>query len=136
VAEQLGWKPIGKRGAADLASTPLSATPPHPAGQAAPPPVAAETAAAALSASDATLKLQIGRTEDAPVPAGIHAGAPAGSWNPRKESRPALPVPMDENDTGATGMLRLEDLDERFAETMFSEDSGHFKILVDAGKAN
>ena len=43
---------------------------------------------------------------------------------------------MDENDTGATGMLRLEDLDERFAESLFSEDSGHFKVLVDASKAN
>jgi len=41
---------------------------------------------------------------------------------------------MDDIDTGATGMLRLEDLDERFAETLFSEDSGHFKLLVDAGK--
>jgi len=41
---------------------------------------------------------------------------------------------MDANDTGATGMLRLEDLDERFAETMFSEESGHFKVLIDAGK--
>jgi hypothetical protein len=41
---------------------------------------------------------------------------------------------MDEIDTGATGMLRLEDLDERFAETLFSEDSGHFKVLVDAAR--
>jgi hypothetical protein len=43
---------------------------------------------------------------------------------------------MDETDTGATGMLRLEDLDERFAESLFSEDSGHFKALIDAGKAD
>ncbi len=46
------------------------------------------------------------------------------------------PVPMDSIDPGATGMLRLEDLDERFAETLFSEDSGHFRTLVDAGKTD
>jgi hypothetical protein len=29
---------------------------------------------------------------------------------------------MDANDTSATGMLRLEDLDERFAESVFGND--------------
>ena len=29
---------------------------------------------------------------------------------------------MDPDDTSATGMLRLEDLDERFAEHVFSEE--------------
>jgi len=29
---------------------------------------------------------------------------------------------MDPEDTSATGMLRLEDLDERFAEHVFSEE--------------
>jgi hypothetical protein len=43
---------------------------------------------------------------------------------------------MDDTDTGATGMLRLEDLDERFAETLFSEDSGHFRVLIDVGKTD
>jgi hypothetical protein len=47
--------------------------------------------------------------------------------------RRAPPVPMD---TGATGMLRLEDLDDRFAETAFSEDSGHFRALVEAGRTD
>lgn len=136
VADQLGWKPIAKRSAADIASKPLPAPPPRPARPAAAQPVAADTTAAVLAPSDATLKLQTGRKEATPAPVEIHAGAPAGRKNPHKESRPALLVPMDANDTGATGMLRLEDLDERLAETMFSEDSGHFKILVDAGKAN
>jgi type II secretory pathway predicted ATPase ExeA len=116
VAEQLGWKPIGARGVPDPGSKPVSASTPLTAGHVAPRPAAPE-AAAVLPASDATRKLQTGR----PLP---------------KELRPALPVPMDEIDTGATGMLRLEDLDERFAETMFSEDSGHFKVLVEAGKPN
>jgi hypothetical protein len=89
-----------------------------------------------LPASDATRKLQIGRLADTPAAVETPGGSPAGSRTTLKELRPALPVPMDEIDTGATGMLRLEDLDERFAETMFSEDSGHFKILVEAGKPN
>ena len=136
VAEQLGWKPIGNRGAADLASKPSSVPTPRAAGQSVPKPAVTAITAAVLPPSDTTLKLQIGRTNDAPAAVATTAGPPAGQQSPRKESRPALLVPMDENDTGATGMLRLEDLDERFAETMFSEDSGHFKILVDAGKPN
>ena len=30
---------------------------------------------------------------------------------------------MNENDTSATGMMRLEDLDAKFAETIFGEDA-------------
>lgn len=36
--------------------------------------------------------------------------------------------PMDASDTSATGMLRLEDLDARFAETVFGEDPSLFKL--------
>ncbi len=39
---------------------------------------------------------------------------------------------MDAKDTGATGMLRLEDLDARFAETIFGDDTGAFKIDDDS----
>ena len=88
VAEQLGWKPIGSLGPADLAS--VAATPTMEATAAPTPPV----------------------------------------------ERRAPAVPMDNLDTGATGMLRLEDLDDRFAETAFSEDSGHFRALVDAGRTD
>jgi len=41
---------------------------------------------------------------------------------------PGIPE-MNPNDTGATGMLRLEDLDARFAETVFGDDTGMFKAL-------
>jgi len=126
VAEQLGWKPIGSRAGAETGGKPVSATAQR---QPAPPPAPPDNMVA-LPASDETRKLQVGRAVDAPVAAAT-AGAPR---KPPKEARPAPPVPMDANDTGATGMLRLEDLDERFAETMFSEESGHFKILADAGK--
>jgi hypothetical protein len=122
VAEQLGWKPLGAAlGPADVARTrptpvtrgttdPVVARPPVPQ----PIAVPAAPISKALPAST-------------PGPTAEHRAPP-------KAVRPPLPVPMDEIDTGATGMLRLEDLDERFAETLFSEDSGHFKLLVDAGK--
>jgi type II secretory pathway predicted ATPase ExeA len=79
---------------------------------------------------------QTGRTSPA-SPAINTAAAPAPTAERptvARELRPEPPVPMDEIDSGATGMLRLEDLDARFAETLFSEDSAHLKILVDAGK--
>jgi type II secretory pathway predicted ATPase ExeA len=83
-----------------------------------------------------------GRTADrsANAPAAVPPAAPSMARpSPSAEASPARrapPVPMDEVDTGATGILRLEDLDERFAETLFSEDSGHFKALIDAGKTD
>jgi type II secretory pathway predicted ATPase ExeA len=147
VAEQLGWKPMGSLGPADLASIPSTpvtrrttdrvvARPPVPEPVAAalvplPAPIAD-----ALPASDMTRRLQVSRSAAASETSDV-AGASAPAAERRaapKAVRPPLPVPMDEIDTGATGMLRLEDLDERFAETLFSEDSGHFKVLVDAGK--
>lgn len=125
VAEQLGWAPMGSRGSADLAGKPttsvtrrtadrVSARPPVPE----PAAAAAAPMAEALPASDITRRLQISRTSPA-APAPIAERRTAA-----KEARPAPPVPMDEIDTGATGMLRLEDLDERFAETLFSEEAG------------
>jgi general secretion pathway protein A len=41
---------------------------------------------------------------------------------------PGIPA-MNPDDTGATGMLRLEDLDARFAETVFGDDTGMFNAL-------
>lgn len=142
VAEQLGWKPIGNRGPADLLKK-APASPARPAGDrvvARLPAAPSEPAPPAepLPSSDITRRLQLGRTPVNPPPAPpAEAATPVPATERRtKESRPPPPVPMDETDTGATGMLRLEDLDERFAETLFSEDSGHFKALIDAGKTD
>lgn len=76
----------------------------------------------------------LGPVDLASVSAPPSTEGPAPSAAPVERRAP--PVPMDNFDTGATGMLRLEDLDERFAETAFSEDSGHFRALVDAGKTD
>jgi type II secretory pathway predicted ATPase ExeA len=126
VAEQLGWKPMGSLGPAELAGgSPASVTGRTADRAVARPPGPTPPIAGALPASEKTRRLQIGRTSPAPI-----AERPTVA----KELRPEPPVPMDEIDTGATGMLRLEDLDARFAESLFSEDSAHLKILVDAGK--
>lgn len=133
VAEQLGWKPLGTRGAAEPPRKPVP--PPsrrqgdRPGGRALadvpPPPPPAEP----LPASEMTRRLQVA----APPATAKAAEAPAPPAERRAPvaPEPAPPVPMDEADTGATGMLKLEELDERFAETLFSEDSGHFKALID-----
>jgi hypothetical protein len=41
---------------------------------------------------------------------------------------------MTAEDTGATGMLKLEDLDARFAETVFGEDAGMVNALEELAK--
>jgi general secretion pathway protein A len=152
VAEQLGWKPLGARGAAAGAASvsvgaasAAKAVPPSPTRRSAdrpttraamaeaPPPPPAEP----LPASDMTRRLQVAAAAPAPAtPVPAEAPGPVAERRAAPAARPAPPVPMDESDTGATGMLKLEDLDERFAETLFSEDSGHFKALIDAGKSD
>lgn len=53
--------------------------------------------------------------------------------NNDQESNQGSSMPeMDASDTSATGMLRLEDLDARFAETVFGDDTGMFKIDGDS----
>jgi type II secretory pathway predicted ATPase ExeA len=142
VAEQLGWKPIGNRGPVDLVKTPpaaptrpvadrVSARSPVPEAPRAPEPPADPA-----PASEITARLRNGPAPFSATsvpPADVAAPAPTTERR-APGSRPPPLVPMDDTDTGATGMLRLEDLDERFAETLFSEDSGHFKVLIDAGK--
>ncbi|MEO8224501.1 MAG: AAA family ATPase [Gammaproteobacteria bacterium] len=135
VAEQLGWKPIGSLGPTDLASvSPTTATARTADRGVTRPPVAQPAVAPpigeALPASDMTSRLLVSRI---PVESSATAERPTSTAN-SASPLPSPPVPMDANDHGATGMLRLEDLDERFAETLFSEDSGHFKALTDAGK--
>jgi type II secretory pathway predicted ATPase ExeA len=49
-------------------------------------------------------------------------GAPRPAATPAVGRTPPPPIAMDPIDTSATGMLRLQDLDERFAETIFGKD--------------
>lgn len=116
-AEQLGWRPLAPKPAED-APPPTRTTPakadalaqtsrrpalaplrPVPAAPLRPVPVTMST----LAARAASLR------HNDPV-----------RLAPRRIDVPARPpVAMDAMDTGATGMLRLQDLDERFAEAVF-----------------
>ncbi len=159
VADQLGWKP---KSGTPPGTRPAQAPPaavsrippvfPAPAPAPAPAPVPASlpavtmTAAAGLPTTEITGRL-LAPDLSAAAHARTHVPDPASSTpavvltadetSPAARSgiNSAVP-PMDPNDHGATGMLRLEDLDERFAETLFSEDSGHFKILIGASRAD
>jgi type II secretory pathway predicted ATPase ExeA len=118
-AEQLGWKPLTPK-QAETAPLPKTALvngdslsrsshlrvlPSHPAAPAVParpspvPMAGLAARAASLATSDA-----------------VRA-------TPRRaDSLPRPPVTMQATDTGATGMLRLQDLDERFAEAVFGKE--------------
>jgi general secretion pathway protein A len=53
---------------------------------------------------------------------------------PKAEEPPANVPEMDPHDTSATGMLRLEDLDAHFAETVFGNETGMFKAIEELEK--
>jgi len=144
VANGLGWKPMGRRqarrpAAAQAASAaPARPTPPGQAGptktDAAPSanrPAEAEITASPDAAAQAThsdltaallapVELTIESDtnvskEKTPEPEDAATEPPAAYEPP-----PGVPE-MDPSDTSATGMLRLEDLDDRFAESVFAE---------------
>lgn len=138
VARGLGWKPLGgSRPATRTAATPVPGARPRrtpspleaaasrtrqpisdaevattPAGKSATP--VSEMTAALMSPMSLELT-------DAPQP-------PARAAEPGTAKAPDAPRPppgvpeMDPMDTSATGMLRLEDLDDRFAESIFAGD--------------
>jgi general secretion pathway protein A len=152
-AEQLGWKPITPKPAADAAArtaavarsspprvapiataTPerqrearLSAAPPpaEPRRIDLPPPSEAtlqlrKTAAGDPGTTGRYTVLSLASEPRSPT-AGIF-GTAEGSAPAARTELPPPAVAMDATDTGATGMLRLQDLDDRFAETIFGRE--------------
>lgn len=122
-AEQLGWKPLAPKqaeGAAPPASRPATAK--TDAGSqtsrlrairpATPPPASSPGRLAPIPMSALAARTSAAPAADATRP------------EPRRAEAAAKPlVAMDATDTGATGMLRLQDLDERFAESIFSKSA-------------
>lgn len=93
-ADGLGWKPM---------------TPPQTAAETAQRPASQAAHPAASRSSIPKVATAIFRAAEPP---------------PRPTATPAGLVPaMNESDTSATGMLRLQDLDDRFAETIFGKDA-------------
>lgn len=138
-ADGLGWKPMTpSQGTADSSQNkgiqPTRSNPSRSAAPKAPIPAVVDKAQSAGSrfdlqpASEATLQLRgnggaaAGPTPQAAASAETRppgATAPGTAETPKRP--PALPA-MNPDDTSATGMLRLQDLDDRFAETVFGND--------------
>jgi general secretion pathway protein A len=126
VTKGLGWRPLAGKAPAPrpqpaAAPAPKPAANPltmPPAAGKPPSPPAAPPEQAPAEQSDATASLV------APLGLDIAADKPAEPEKQAPAPEPAIvSVPeMDPEDTSATGMLRLEDLDERFAEHVFSEE--------------
>jgi hypothetical protein len=121
-AEGLGWKPMMP---AQASPEPVARNARSQPPKSNPPKVAVVTKPTATPASDITQQI---RTEAATagttvrLNAEMHSPTAALFGNGDAAAAPP-PVPMDEVDTGATGMLRLQDLDERFAETIFGKEA-------------
>jgi MSHA biogenesis protein MshM len=136
-ADGLGWKPMmPSQAGPDAAARPR----PQPARPATPKVAVVATSVverrdaqhtetakrADAPASDVTLQLRADpAAASSTVMLSSEAASPTAALFGRGDA-PAVapPVPMDEVDTGATGMLRLQDLDERFAETIFGKEAG------------
>ena len=54
--------------------------------------------------------------------------APTAVPDEPQPETPAVYPEMSATDTGATGMLKLEDLDAQFAESAFGDDTGMFNV--------
>ncbi|MCL4721965.1 MAG: hypothetical protein KJ041_08465, partial [Gammaproteobacteria bacterium] len=145
VADQLGWKPLAGRTAASPPASAAVAIPsmaarvavaaPAAAARVEPPSLPATDITGRLLAADASSVVPTGTNEPATAPEAARIPAPVpASGSASAPSTPSAIPAMNPDDPGATGMLRLEDLDERFAETLFSEDSGHFKVLIAGGR--
>jgi type II secretory pathway predicted ATPase ExeA len=137
IAHRLGWKPL-------VTAQPVAQRPAPKRSAPVVQPAATKPAQPDLDKSVPVLR------EEAPKPepnaaltsaTGLHeilldnpaADAPAGTSvaDAGAESQADVPgiAAMNPQDPGATGMLRLEDLDDRFAETIFGDESGIFKTV-------
>ena len=80
-----------------------------------------------LRRSGAQGRASMGDVAEAAKKAAEKAAAEKAAAERKKQNHPdaataGVPV-MDPDDTSATGMLKLEDLDDRFAESVFGNDS-------------
>ncbi|UCG73302.1 MAG: hypothetical protein JSV45_02660 [Chromatiales bacterium] len=137
VAQGLGWRTLGGKapGPRPKATQP-PAKPAAPKQNEVPPKfVLDENAAPAPKAPEPKERApELTTTVDGALAAAAAAQPEAAAESQEPQAEPAKfesPIPgmglpgvpdMDPEDTSATGMLRLEDLDERFAEHVFSEE--------------
>jgi len=122
VARELGWKPLagGQPAAARPTAAPAAAPQPPELSleQQASPPKATQpvSEASAMMLLDPQEMTDDDDTAREPAPDFPKATDKLGD-------HPGVMPTMSADDTSATGMLRLEDLDARFAETIFGQDA-------------
>ena|GEM_PF-1458506 len=155
VAKLLGWRQMSgtkstqaatgatkqKKSAAPVTNTSRKQDKPRPAEFVASKPFTQEAAKDSSTNSktdfDNTASLMAAALDADTLPKDTAAKSDSDSNRPDVSQKPEMTsVPaMDASDTSATGMLRLEDLDARFAETVFGEDPSLFKLDGDVEKA-
>lgn len=132
VAQGLGWRTLGAKTPPQRAASPAKpAAAPAPKKAPGPVVVAAEQRKAPATAAPARAAEQTEPAKapvkpleapSAPAPEAKPVAAAAAQSEALVDIGVAGVPEMDPEDTSATGMLRLEDLDERFAEHVFSND--------------
>ncbi len=121
VADSLGWKPMTPpQTATESSQRPAKKS----SGTTAPPKLAASEMTLQLRNSDVNGRPPVSLASEAKSPTAAVFGPPEAPPPPPADS--SLPL-MSADDTSATGMLRLQDLDERFAETIFGKDAAAAK---------
>ncbi|MGI9343469.1 MAG: ExeA family protein [Gammaproteobacteria bacterium] len=120
VAKELGWKQLS-------GNRPVAPVRPAAAAAAKPPELTMDQgvgSAPAASGPKPMSEASAAMLLDSPFDGGDDAAAPELPKATDKLGDSAAVMPeMSASDTSATGMLRLEDLDSRFAETIFGEDA-------------
>ena len=135
-ARELGWRPLASGTPAAKAPSPQKVVE-KPAqlslrAESNSPPASSEDSSSAsslnaqpeaVSESTAALLLDARVFEASPEPEAAAAKEAPSEKPGVTPEMPSMVPEMDPNDTSATGMLKLEDLDARFAETIFGEDA-------------
>jgi type II secretory pathway predicted ATPase ExeA len=126
-AEQLGWKPLTPK-QADGTPAAASPTATKPAPAPGRPDSGSQTSRMRALRPVPATSPPPARLATVPAASLAARAAPPPANDPmRLEPRKPVAAPrplvaMDSTDTSATGMLRLQDLDERFAESIFGRD--------------
>ena len=139
MAADLGWKPLSRAEkkpapAKAIAAPPSPAEPPELTRRSSDAPPAKSNG---KDSKDSTGRLlaAAGLLDTGIEPAGAKRAAEPASQNAppsvpeeRQDEAPSAYPEMSATDTGATGMLKLEDLDAQFAESAFGDDTGMFNV--------
>lgn len=138
VAADLGWRPIGRGQKKPARARPAAPAQPSPPAselgrRSADSPArsngtAAKDSTGRLLAAAGLLDAEIAQSDASDAGDTVTHQVPAAAPQPSQDDIPSIYPEMSASDTGATGMLKLEDLDAQFAESAFGDDTGMFNV--------